>query len=179
VARKKGVTVYQNKDSRYIDLAAEGVVPAPPAAVQRALLAYEKQAGVVPRLAEVKVLARGKQWLRVYQRLSLPVIDDRDFNLRVRWGGDDDKGRWIRYNSTDEGPPPRDGVVRVTHNTGKWLLDGVHGGSRTRLRMISSIDIAGDVPSWMAKSDAGDDIPKLYEAICRLSTGHTGDDSCL
>jgi hypothetical protein len=178
VLNKKGVVVYKNDSSSFVHMAADAIIKAKPAVVQKALLQYEQQVGKVPRLSEAKILEKGKTSLRVYQRLALPVIDDRDFILQVKWGGGD-KRRWVSFRTTDKGPSPRKGIVRVSYNVGKWQLTPVHNGHHTRLRLVNGIDIAGDIPSWAAKSGGADDIPELYEAICRLSRSYTGSKSCL
>jgi hypothetical protein len=178
VLRKKGVVVYKNADSDFVHVAADAIIKAPPRVVQRAILKYDKQPGKVPRLSEAKILEKGKSSLRVYQRLSLPVIDDRDFILQVKWGGNDKK-RWVSFRTTEKGPSPRKGIVRVTYNVGKWHLTPTNEGRHTRLRLVNGIDIAGDLPTWAAKSGGADDIPELYEAVCRLSRSYKGSKSCL
>ncbi len=83
---RDGVKVYKHPDSTIIRVAAEGVMDAPPNMVRDVLIDYKAQLGKVGRVSEACVIERGDKWLLVYQRLNLPVISDRDFNLYVTWG---------------------------------------------------------------------------------------------
>lgn len=179
IAVERGVTVYKNEKSDIIWVGAEGRIPAPPEVVQRALLAYENQVGRIGRLSEVKVLARDEHQLLVYQRLNLPIISDRDFVLKVRHGQQGVK-RWISYWAvSNQGPAPRDGIVRVSHHRGGWELLPMSGGKETLLRLEVRIDLAGSVPKWMAKSSAGEELPELFSSVCRLSVPNSkGSASC-
>lgn len=179
IAVEDGVTVYKNERSDIIWIGAEGKIPAPPARVQRALIDYDRQVGKIGRLSEVKVLDEdtAKRKLVVYQRLNLPIISDRDFVLQVRHGKQGVK-RWISYWAVgNRGPSPRDGIVRVTHHRGAWELLPV-GSDETLLRFEMRMDLAGSVPMWMAKSSAGEEIPALYESVCKLSVPADRRGSC-
>jgi len=165
VAKKDGVTVYRDKRSSIIDLAAEGVVHASPEQVQRALLDYPHHTGRIPRVAESRVLERRDSTLLVYQRLDLPLISDRDFTLAVRWGRDEDRTRWVDFRAVRRGPRCRRGVVRVTHHTGSWELRPIRGGRATLARYQLSIDLSGYLPRWLARSGAGKEVPALFKAI--------------
>jgi len=168
IAQVRGVKVYKDPKADIIRLAAEGRLPAPPHKVQKVLLDYEHQIGVIDRLSESRVLNRGFQWLLVYQRLNLPIISDRDFTLMVRWGGDM-QHLWIRYQAmTNRGPPVRRGVERVSNHFGIWELLPISGGQETLARLQVTIDLAGWLPKWLARAGSGKELPRLFEAICRL-----------
>lgn len=169
IAQEKGVRVYKHRTSEIIRIGAEGRFPAPPEQVRQALLDYPRQVGTIARLSEARVLSRAERALYVYQRLNLPVIDDRDFVLHVRHGADGEM-RWVSYWAvTDRGPRPRDGVVRVTNHRGTWVLEPTDNGRATRVRYQVSIDLGGMLPRWMARAGAGRELPELFGAICRLS----------
>jgi hypothetical protein len=167
IAHRKGVAVYKHETSSIIRLGAEGRFNATPREVLHAVLDYDNQVGVVDRLSEVKVLSRSGHSLRVYQRLNLPVISDRDFNLKVTWWK---KGETyiVAYRALRGVSPPRDGVVRVTHHYGSWQLKPVNNGRQTLARFQVEIDLAGWLPRWMAKSGSGKEVPELYGSIDRL-----------
>ncbi|MBW2523283.1 MAG: SRPBCC family protein [Deltaproteobacteria bacterium] len=167
VGETDGVTVFERRDASLISVGAQGPLPAPPETVLAALLDYSRHAEVLERLAECRVLERGDDWLVVYQRLGLPVIDDRDFTLRLNWGHDAER-HWIRYRAVPEGPPPVDGVIRVTRHFGGWDLLPADGGKTTRARYQSNIDMAGAVPLWMTRSGAADELPALFRSMCSL-----------
>lgn len=178
IAKTRGVVVYKNNSSDVIWIGAVGIIPAPPDKVFQALLEYDRQAGRIIRVSEATVLSRGQDSLFVYERLSLPIIDDRDFVLRVTHGQDLTR-RWIRYQAvSDQGPGPRPGIVRVTRNTGAWELVPTQGGNATIARCEFRISLGGMLPLWMAKSRAGNEIPQLYSDICKLSLGSGKAGSC-
>ena len=171
IARRRGVTVYKNSSADVVWIGAVGLIPAPPEKVQTALLDYERQPGKIGRVSEAKVLSRDARGFYVYERLNLPIISDRDFVLRVTHGAVAEK-RWIAYWAvTDQGPKPRDGIVRVTRHNGVWELLPTQEGRATILRCEIQINLGGMVPLWMAKSKAGEEIPELYANVCRLSLG--------
>ena len=102
IAHRKGVKVYKHKYDSNIRLGADASINAPVSEVFKAVMNYEGQVGKIARLSESRVLQRGKGWLTVYQRLNLPVISDRDFTLKVRWG------KTRRHNLGElQGPAPR------------------------------------------------------------------------
>jgi hypothetical protein len=167
VAEANGVTVFERPHSSMIRIGAQGRLPAPPEQVLAVLLDYPRHVAVLERLGESRVLERGDNWLLVYERLSLPVVDDRDFTMRVTWGKQADR-HWIRYRTEPSGPPPVDGVVRITRNHGGWDLLPADGGQATLARYESSIDMAGALPLWMTRSGAADELPALFQAMCGL-----------
>lgn len=162
IEREDGVTVYKHPETEVIHLAAEGRFAASPAEVQQVLLAYEDQVGQVERVASSRVLERGDGWLRVYQRLELPIVSDRDYTLCVNWGAEGDS-RWIRYRiERGTGPPADDDAVRVPAHRGSWQLQPRRDGAATLARYESIMDMGGWIPRWLAKSTAGDEVPGVF-----------------
>jgi hypothetical protein len=73
---------------------------------------------------------------------------------------------WVRFVADPAlGPPPQDGVVRVTRFVGAWDLVPVRGGTATHLVYRFQIDLAGDVPRWMVSGGAARDLPRMFQAI--------------
>src|SRR5258706_11958111 len=56
VAHRDGVTVYRHRDAARVHVAAEAEFDAPPEAALAVLLAFRRQVGVVPHLADARVL---------------------------------------------------------------------------------------------------------------------------
>jgi hypothetical protein len=166
VTTEERVSVYRRRGSSVIDLAAEGAFPGSPDTVRRVLLDYGQHARFVKGVVESRVLARGKQDQLVYQRLSLPLISDRDYTLQVKWGA---SGRdlWMTFGcANDRGPAPRPGVIRLSTHEGGWLLRP-EWGARSRARYQVRIDLGGSLPRWLARSGAGREIPTLFKNIER------------
>lgn len=168
IREQDGVRVFKHATSNIIRLGAEGRFAAPPEQVLAVLLDYPGHVGVIKRVSESRVLQRGADWLLVYQHLNLPVISDRDFTLRVRWGHTGEL-RWIDYNAAPQlGPPARSGIVRVTTHQGSWQLRPLEGGRATFARMQTTIDLGGLLPKWLARSGSGKEVPQLFFALRSL-----------
>jgi hypothetical protein len=162
------IEVFERAGSDIVRIGAEGRIPAPPEQVLEALLDYPRHPGVISHVAEARPLERGEGWMLVYQRLTMPIISDRDFTLRLTWGEHADGSRWIAYRAVDAGPPPQEDVVRVTRNYGGWYLKSIEGGRATLARYQSNMDLAGAVPTWMSRGGAVDELPDLFGGLCEL-----------
>lgn len=167
VGKRADVTVYRKPGVSGIELFAEGDIGAPPLEVQQVLLDYAHHRRFVKDLAESRIVLRSREAFWVYQRLDLPMIADRDFTLRVTWGqtGAD---LWTHFVcDNDLGPPPRDGVVRVSVHEGHWALVPSADGQTTRARYQVHLELSGTLPAWMARSGAAKEIPALFEGLRR------------
>lgn len=168
IAEHHGVTVYKDRDADVIRLAAGGTLNANPDEVLHALIDYDHQVGVIARVLEIKILERGPSHLVVYQRLSLPVIDDRDYVLKVTWGTTGGV-RWIRYWALEgTGPAGREGVVRVVRHDGSWQISPLEDGTGSKVRYQVRIDLGGLLPKWMAKAAAGKEVPLVFTDVCKM-----------
>jgi hypothetical protein len=166
IAEERGVKVYRREKRPGIELAAEGMLPGSPERVRRVLIDYPNHQRWQKHLKENRVLARGDGFLDVYQRLDLPVLDDRDFTLHATWG--DDAGVfWMRFVAANaRGPAPVKGVVRVTAHEGGWRLEPAAGGT-THAVYRFYLDLAGSFPAWMGKGQAASDVPELFASIAK------------
>ena len=167
IAEEKGVKVYRREQRPGLELAAEGKLDATPERVRRLLIDYPSHHSWQQRLKESRVITRGTDCLDVYQRLQLPVIDDRDFTLHVTWGSDA-KVFWLRFaTAKGQGPPPVDGVVRVTEQEGGWRLEPADGGLATLAIYRFHMDLAGSLPSGAGHGQAADALPELFASISK------------
>lgn len=166
LGEEKGVRVHNREKRAGVEFAAEARLPAPPEQVRRALLDYASHQKWQERLKENKILARDADSLFVYQRLELPVIDDRDFTLKVTWGAEG-QILWMHFAVANErGPKPVSGVVRVTAHQGGWRLEP-DGDKGTRAVYRFHLDVAGSVPSWLGKGQAKDNIVDFFVRLKR------------
>jgi hypothetical protein len=160
-----GVEVYRQMSSQVIDLVAEGDIDAPPSAVRAVVLDYVNAAALSPRVVESRILAVAPRELVVYQRLKLPVIADRDFTLRAKWGSRQDR-LWTRFVIDNQpGPEARGGVVRLSTMTGGWDLTPIRDGQATHAVYHLQIDLAGSIPRWMVSGGAAKDLPRLFQGV--------------
>jgi hypothetical protein len=165
IGDKHNVVVYK-REGHAIDLGAEGDIDASPEVVMRILTDYGSHPKWVHGLSESRILDRGGSALDVYQRLHLPLIEDRDFTLHVQWSCNG-AARFIRFTTIDKGPPPQKGIIRVPIHEGSWVLAPVDGGRRTHAVYRFRMELGGHLPMWMARGRAGKDVPELFEAIRR------------
>ena len=164
IGNRSGVMVYK-RAGHAIDLAAEGDIDASPAVVEKILLDYGSHTKWVHGLKISRVLDKHDHALDVYQRLDLPMLDDRDFALHVTWS-DDGGTRVIRFHTAnDRAPPHQPGVVRLPLHEGSWRLTPVDGGARTHAVYRFRMELGGSLPMWMARGRAAKDVPALFDAI--------------
>jgi len=166
LGEEKGIRLHRREKRTGFEFAAEASFSVPPDQVRRVLIDYPNHQKWQSHLKENKILARGTDSLVVYQRLALPVIDDRDFTLQVTWGADGSV-LWKRFVVANErGPKPVLGVVRVTSHDGSWRLEP-EGAKGTRAVYRFHFDAAGSIPSWLGKSQAKDDIVDFFVQLKR------------
>lgn len=157
MAEDKGVRVHRREKRSGVEFAVETSLSAPPEQVRKALIDYLNHKRWQKHLVDNKILSRADDSLVVYQRLDLPVVDDRDFTLKVMWGADG-AVLWERFKIANElGPKPVEGVVRVTAHEGSWRLEA-EGAKGTRAVYRFHFDASGSIPSWLGKGQAQDDI---------------------
>jgi hypothetical protein len=163
------VEVYRQPQPDAIDLIAEGDIDAPPEVVRAVVLDYANASALSDHVAESRILSASAHELRVYQRLKLPMIADRDFSLHVAWGSR--AGRlWTRFAvDNTRGPAERAGIVRLSLLTGGWDLVPIRDGQATHAVYRVQIDLAGSIPRWMVSGGAAKDLPKMFEAIRRVA----------
>ena len=166
IGGKSGVEVYR-RQGHAIDLAAEGDIDAPPDVVLKVLTDYGSHPKWVHGLSVSRVLDKHDGSLDVYQRLHLPMLDDRDFAMHVEWNRAGGGEREIHFATTnDKCPaPPDKGVVRVPLHEGSWHLVPVDGGRRTHAVYRFRMELGGSLPMWMARGRAAKDVPALFDAI--------------
>jgi len=165
VSTRNGIAVYRRDRSAALVFRAQGTVDAPPSAVEQVLLDFERHPQWASRLVESRILERGADWLTVYQRLSLPFIDDRDFTLRVQWGDDGDR-KWLRFTTAnDRGPDARKHTVRVAVNEGSWQLEPIDEGRGTFAVYEITLEMGGSFPVWMGRGRAIEEVFSLFMTL--------------
>lgn len=170
-----GVTIF-NRDkpgTAIKEVRAIGVIEAPPHACMNVVLDMEHFKDFMPYTKESLVVAReGSKVQYSYQYLSLPLISDRDYTLKVVDATPEAapgqapayyKKTWTQANA--RGPKPRDGVQRLEINDGYWRFDPIDGGARTRATYYVFTDPGGMIPSWVANQANTQAIPNLFKAL--------------
>lgn len=160
-SRKRGTTGVR-------EFRAVGTIGAPPRAVLAVLNDAEAFPSFMPYVSESRLLKRDDDMTVCYQRLSLPLLADRDYTLRTRTkqlsrsNGPAFDLRWVPVN--DLGPAPQEGVVRVTVCDGGWLLEPLDHAT-TRATYTIFTDGGGKLPAFLENKGSQIAIRKLFEAV--------------
>lgn len=162
VTDSHGVKVHMAKDTHDIEVKAEGDFDAPPEKVIEAMTNYERAPSWQKSVEISKVLDKDAHSLDVYQKLKMPIISDRDYTLHVTWGGAPDK-MWMKFATTDKGPPPPHGVVRMPEHEGIWHLEKTATGTHARYEV--KMDLGGSIPMGMARKNVAKSIPDFFEGL--------------
>ena len=173
VARDDGISVLARTPERggAAEVKATTVMDAPAEAVWRVVRDYVNYPKVMPYTEESRVLAtqEGGKAMTVYCLINAPLVDKRDFIIRVLdesdWKGGQGfmKASW--KETTEDAPAERDGVVRVTLNQGYWLLEPREGGKKTLVTYHVLTDPGGSLPGWVADKANKSSVPDVLRAV--------------
>lgn len=170
VMKRNGIEVYARvlPGSRAKEVRATIEIDAPPGQVFALLLDSGKFVEFMPYIVEARTVARDSRsvWY-LYQRISPPLVSDRDYTLRHESFEEPQQGRYeLRWDvANDRGPAARDGVVRVEVCTGSYVVEGQGGDVRTRLTYQLHTDPGGSLPDWLANRANIESVPALLQAI--------------
>ena len=165
---KDGVTIYRRPRARSNESKAIGDIAASTDVVHAVLEDVDSYPNFMPYTAECRILKREGDSLIAYQRISAPMVSDRDYTIRVRTTvkkserGTVYSSCWVTDNA--DGPPEKRGVVRVNLCEGSWLLEPTGPNSTHATYEIYS-DSGGFIPSFIKNSAGPAGIRKLFAAI--------------
>lgn len=167
VSESKGVKVESRVRSggSINELRAVGGINASTPVVRRVLEDFEAYPRFMPFVVECRLLKRERDAFISYQRISAPLVSDRDYTLRVRNSDDGDgkvfRSRWEVANAL--GPTEQPGVVRVTINEGSWLLEAQD--DHTTRATYSIYTDGGALPVFVANRANQVGIGRLFDAM--------------
>jgi hypothetical protein len=168
ISNKDGVAHYRRERTRSYESKAVGEIAASADLVHAVLDDVESYTSFMPYTAECRVLKRESDSVIAYQRISTPMVSDRDYSLRVRFsskkveGGTSYLSQWNADNAL--GPPERRGIIRVALCDGTWLLEPA-GPNTTRATYTIYTDSGGWIPKFIKESGSQVGIRKLFAAI--------------
>ncbi|MDQ6860288.1 MAG: START domain-containing protein [Verrucomicrobiota bacterium] len=169
-SNNKGVLIQSRAHlgTSLLEFRAVGTVDAPTRRVFAVLDDTAAYPSFMPYVASARLLKREENAVVVYQRLDLPLVQDRDYTLRTRFekaqtdAGPVYRMRWTPVNEL--GPAASRGVVRVNECEGGWLLEPLSESS-TRATYTIFTDSGGALPAFLENSGSRIAIRKLFEAI--------------
>lgn len=124
--------------------------PLPPAAIFSVIWDVSAQHEFVPNVKELRVLRSAEEEVVIYERVKIPVVQDRDYVLRLTKKIDGPVHEVFAEGRSELGPPPPKNVVRMTRLSSHFLLRPSDGG--TRLSYVSFGDPAGKIPEWIIRA---------------------------
>ncbi len=174
VGSKEGVTIYTRTraGSPRKEFRAVGEIDSPTHSVFAVLNDPESYPRFMPYTRETQVIERTKEDVVTYQRLDLPLVEDRDYTLRsthtVEPGplGATYCIHWKPANNL--GPGEKPGVQRVRVCEGSWELEPVTGAT-TRATYTIYSDTGGAIPRVLANRGTRVAIRKIFEAIRKVA----------
>jgi len=165
------LTVYERarKGSALREVKAVGVISAPPEVIKRVIDDVDEYPRFMPYVTEARILSRDAASIVSYQRVSPPLISDRDYTVRVRSETRPGTGGVCFCNSwqvaNDLGPAEKSGVSRVKVTEGSWLLEPEDDGRKTRVTYRIFSDSGGSLPAAIANVASRTAIPKLFDSV--------------
>lgn len=159
-----------------LEVRAECIVDASPDIVFRATLQPQTYRTSSKHVADFRIVESvGDSVWFIYQRLSFPLVSDRDYTLRYEAERDADAGRsslsWTIAN--DKGPPPTDGVVRIETSRGSVDILALDGGRRAKVSCTIVADPGGLIPTWLVNIGNRMTVPDILRAIREESINET------
>jgi ribosome-associated toxin RatA of RatAB toxin-antitoxin module len=170
VSQSDNVTLYRRPRAGpgLYESKAIGNFAAPIGVVHAVVDDVESYSEFMPYTVECRVLKRETDSVVTYQRISAPLVSDRDYTVRVRTtskpvvGGTSYFSRWETENAL--GPPEKPRVVRVKLCEGSWLLEPL-GSNATRATYTIYTDSGATIPGFIKNVGSQIGIRKIFAAI--------------
>lgn len=170
VSRSGEIEIFEKKHagSDLLEYKGVGTFDAPPAVIKRVLDDVPAYPSFMPYVSEAKVLSTQGTSQVSYQRLSPPLVGDRDYTIRVQGesrpaaGGTAFITKWQTAN--EAGPAEIPKVTRVKTTEGSWLLEPADGGT-TRATYTVFTDSGGSLPAFVLNTAGKTAVPKVFAAV--------------
>ena len=156
----EGYALYRRElpDSDSPAFRLEATIAAPAGAVAAAFRKNVTDPKAGPKNMKKTVLRDDRDVMVIYSYIEIPLVSDRDVTTRAVRSFDPETGSHLfQWKATDEGPAPKDGVVRLEKASGSWLFTPLSEG-RTLAVYEGHTDIEGSIPSWLVNSLASDTV---------------------
>lgn len=180
-AKDNGITIYSREipGSDVREMKAIGTIDAKPHEVWKAIRDYPNYVKTMPYTVEAKVMGQedGDKVIYFYSRLDLPLVDNRDYLIKILDESDwKDGAGYLKVSWTklevQKGDPryvePKDGVVRTPLNDGYWKLEPRDNGNKTWATYYVHTDPGGSVPKWIANKANSTAVPNVFAAIRKV-----------
>jgi hypothetical protein len=157
--------------SKVLELISTGVIEAPPSRVIAMLTDVEAYPELMWPTIQARVIARDGNTLWCYMVIDPPLIERRDYCMKMTITRLDDGGwrsEWV--DAPDRCPAPARGTLRIVRNVGSWELHPRDGGRATMARYTQHSDPGGAVPTWIVNNMSAKAMPDIFNAVRRAVT---------
>jgi hypothetical protein len=162
---RNGITLERRsvEGSRYYEYRVRAhTTVAPAVAVERIWTGIGDERS--PTVKHRTVVRRAADELVVYDQIHAAVVSDRDVTIRIRKVTDGSAFE-LQFESTSElGPPPAAGYVRLPMVRGNWRIEpAVEGGSNIAYRCYS--EPGGAIPAFLVRGAQQDSTLDEFERV--------------
>jgi len=164
----------ENKEAGVREIRAFAEMDFTPEQVFQVLFKLEEYAQFMPYTLESKLVEKlGENEVISYQRLSPPLVDQRDYYIKVKvTKAATPTGTFkTEWTAVPDHAAEVKGVVRVRLNTGSWTFEPLDGGKRTRVTYSLLTHPGGSIPGWLANQSNTIAIPDLFKAVRKRAGG--------
>jgi ribosome-associated toxin RatA of RatAB toxin-antitoxin module len=150
--------------------------PLPPSVIAETIWNYHEYPQFIPNLKRLDILSDTGDDRLTYEQVSVPLLSDRDYTVRVRKRADTAAQRYeISFQTeNDTGPPPDRRHVRVAHIRGKWTVEPAADGAGSLVRYQVQAEGGGSIPNWIAGRVQRTAAPDLVRAMLDRASVKTG-----
>ena len=140
--------------------------PFPPPVIFQTLWRQHEYPAFVPYLKHLTILTHAPNAKIIYEQMTMPVVRDRDYTVRVTATEDPTSGQiQVSFISAPEaGPPVQARYDRVTAIEGSWTLVPTRDGGSLVTYVVAS-DPGGTLPTWLVNRAQRHAAPAVVKAI--------------
>lgn len=154
--------------SKVLELIVTGTIDAPPGRVIAMLSDVEAYPALMWPTILARVLGREGASVWCYMVIDPPIIEKRDYCMKMTLTHLDDGGwRSVWIDAPERCPAPQRGLLRIVRNVGSWELHPSDGGKSTFARYTQHSDPGGAVPTWIVNSMSAKAMPDIFNAVRR------------
>jgi hypothetical protein len=170
VTRTDGITVFERENQRapVPEVKAIGLIEAPPPEVWKVITDYDNYKTTMPYTAESKILSKDGKDTTFYSVIDAPLVSKRDYVIKLTDESDWKEGKGyfkLIWTNTDQGPGPKDGLVRVKLNDGFWKLEPRENGAKTFVTYYNFTDPGGSIPGFVKNQATKSAVPDVIKHV--------------
>ena len=164
-----GITIWSRDvgHERVREVKAETVIDLPAERIWEVVRDVEHFPEFMPYVLEATIfkIVDEQNWYQ-YQRLDPPLVDMRDYVLKVTTENKPPEATYyLRWQADDQlGPKPREDAVRLKLCDGSWTLKAL-SPNRTHITYWLYTDPGGSIPGWIARKANTVSLPDLLSAV--------------